>query len=180
VLELYGVPPEKRLSFKVCQTLAILHPGMRGLVCYVPELWQWKQAHTQARFGILRAVLAWGRGAASVKAVDGSFKLYVDPEKIDGVIDAAELLLKHLNYYRTVRAPDQAKEFFGALTSLDDFWLAVRAKAQEFKLPRAVECGAVIKKVGDGYTLARQGGDVLTALDVAFSIVENIALATEI
>jgi dipeptidyl-peptidase-3 len=180
VLELYGVPPEKRVSFKVCETLAMLHSGMKSLVCYIPDIWQWKQAHAQARFAILRAILFWGRGAASVKAVDGSFKLYIDPENFDGVIDAVELLLKHLNYYKAIRAPEQAKEFFGSLTSLDDFWLSVREKAQTLRLPRAVECGAVIKKVGDDYTLARPGGTILTVLDVASSIVESIALAIEV
>jgi dipeptidyl-peptidase-3 len=179
-LDIYGIPVEERLAFRLSITLSMLHTGLRTLTCYSPELVQWKQAHAQANFAILRAVLMWGRGAAIVKAVDGSFKLYVDPDNLDGVVDAVELLLKHLNYYKAARQPEQAKEFFGALTSFDDFWLAVAAKSRELKVAPSIHCGAAIKKSGDRYTLARAGEGTSTILDVAKSVLGNITLASAV
>jgi hypothetical protein len=74
----------------------------------------------------------WGR-AAAVRPVGGSHKLTIDPDGFD------ENLVKHLNYFKSARLPDQAREFFGAPTALDDFWLAVRKKAVQCKRP---QCGS--------------------------------------
>jgi dipeptidyl-peptidase-3 len=182
VLELFGVPPEIRETFKLCSVLEMLHTAVKQLNCYAPEVLQWKQAHARARFAILRAVLMWGRGAVVVKKTDDAacpFKLIVDPKKFDGIVDAIELLLKHLNYYKAARLPEQAKEFYGALTSVDDFWMQVRAEAIRLLSPRPVHTGTVIRKVDGGYTLARGGGETLTTLDVALTALENIRVALE-
>jgi hypothetical protein len=72
--------------------------------------------------------------------------------------------------------PDQAKEFLGALSSFDDFWLEVRTKAIENKKPPSLLCGAVIQKTDDGYTLARLSPEPPTVLDVALSILHNIEI----
>jgi dipeptidyl-peptidase-3 len=180
VLEMFGVAVEKRLDFKIAMTLDMLHQGVMTLIHYSTDVHQWKQAHAQARFAILRAVLIWGRGAVVFKAINGTYKLLVDPGNFDGVVDAVENLLKHLNYYKAARMPDQAKEFFRALTSFDDFWIEVRKKALEARLPRGVLCGAVLQKTADGYTLVRASPNPPTVFDVAFSISENIEIASQV
>jgi dipeptidyl-peptidase-3 len=180
VLELFGIPPERRLRFKVNSVRMMLHNSIAQLTCYAPAVSQWKQAHARARFAILRAVLIWGRGAVTVRKVDGQFKLFIDAEKFDGVIDAIEKLLVHLNYYKAVRLPEQAKEFYGALTSLDDFWLEVRVQALAIQLPRSLQCGATIVKSQEGdLTLVGPTKDALTTLDVVRSLVQNIKIASE-
>jgi dipeptidyl-peptidase-3 len=179
VLEMYGIPPEKRKVFKLCAALDMLHAGIKTLTCYAPDVVQWKQAHARARFGVLRAALIWGRGSVSLKLVDGRYKLFVDPDKLDGLQDAIELLLKYLNYYKSAKLPNQAKEFYGALTAFDDFWLDVRKQAMLLKTPRSVNCGAVVRKVGDGYSLERVRPEPASALDEWVSIVDSVRLALE-
>jgi dipeptidyl-peptidase-3 len=179
VLEMYGVPADRRKAFKIAATLDMVHSGLKGIICYKPESSEWTQPHARARMAILRALLIWGRGGLSLKKVDGRYKLLIDDNKFDGIVDAIETLLKHLNYYRSVKLPCQAKEFIGALTSVDGFWLDVRAQVEQFRRPTRVDCAAVVKRTESGYTLARSGGEKLTVLDVAVAAVETHALANE-
>jgi hypothetical protein len=157
----------------------MLHNALVGLVCYSPEVSQWKQIHSRARFALLRAIITWGRGAVSVRKIEGRFKLLIDESKFDGVVDAVEYLLKHLNYYKATRLPDQAREFFGALTALDDFWIEVRSQSVEIRLPRAVLVGATAVKNGDNVTLVGPTKETFTPLDVVLSTIRNVAVASE-
>ena len=177
VLDMYGIAPENRAEFKLCSALSMLHAGIKTLTCYAPEVSQWKQAHARARFAILRACLIWGRGAVKVTKNDKEVTIHIDPSKFQGVVDAIENLLKHLNYFKAVRLPEAGAEFFGALTSLDDFWLQVRSIAVDKQTPRGVICGAVVRKSGDNYTLSRIGGEKPTLLDVIHSVIDTTELA---
>jgi dipeptidyl-peptidase-3 len=179
VLDMYGVAPEQRLSFKVVSTLDMLHSAIKGLPCYDPSGGQWLQPHSRARFVILRVAVEWGKGAVSVRQVDGTYKIFVDKDNLDGLIEAVTKLLKHLNYYKAARLLDEATRFMNEIGTPDDFWLDVRKQAELLKRPSAVDCGAVLKKTDDGYTLARSGAETATVLDVFGSIVENIRLALE-
>jgi dipeptidyl-peptidase-3 len=181
VLDIFGIPTEKRLGFKIAATLDILHQAMKGLGHYVPEVVQWKQAHARARFAILRAVLMWGNGGVGLKNVDGVYQLFIDESNFEGIVDSVALLLKYLNYYRATRKPEQAKEFLGALTSFDDYWLDVRSKVIKVKKPRGIFVGAVIKKIDEGgYTLERFTLEKPTVLDAALSVLQNIEVASHI
>jgi hypothetical protein len=126
------------------------------------------------------AMLIWGRGAVTLAPEGGTYKLHIDSANFDGVVDGVERLLKHLNYYRAVRRPDQVREFFGALAAFDDFWLDVRKKVLEWRRPRGICCGALLVKTADGYTLARASEGPPTPYDTAASIAGNIRLASEV
>jgi hypothetical protein len=106
--------------------------------------------------------------------------LSTDSEKLDGVIDAVEKPLAHFNYSKAVRLPEQAKELYGARTSLDHFWLEVCVQALVIQLPRGVHCGATIVKSQDG-VLTQLGAttDALTTLAVIRSLVQNTKIASE-
>jgi dipeptidyl-peptidase-3 len=179
VLELFGIPPERRRRFKVNAAYLMLHGSIAQLGCYSPEVCQWKQAHTRARFAVLRAVLNWGRGATTVQKVDGKFKLFIDADNFDAVIDAVEKLVVHLNYYKSARLPEQAKEFFSGLTSIDEFWLEVRAQAAPIRLPRGIQSGATIVKKGDELTLVGQTKEEVTTIEFIRSNLQNIRIASE-
>jgi hypothetical protein len=64
--------------------------------------------------------------------------LTIDADKFDGVIDAVEMLLKHLNYFKAARLPNQGNEFFSTLTSFDDFWMEVRKQSLLIQSARPV------------------------------------------
>jgi dipeptidyl-peptidase-3 len=179
IQEMYGVPPEDRFKFKVVATLGMVHAAIKTLMYYNPDAGKWTQAHSRARFAILRAVLQWGDGALEVKKIGDRFRLVLDESKFDRVEYAIEQLLKHLNYYKGARLADQGNQFFTEITSLDAFWLEVRQQAIALKLPRGITIGAVIQKTADGYTLARCGGEKINVLDASLSIVESIKLALE-
>jgi dipeptidyl-peptidase-3 len=179
VLELFGVPLERRFRFKVNSTLLMLRNALEGLVSYAPEVREWKQAHSRARFAVLRSVLIWGRGSLSVKKVEGKFKLTLDSAKFDGVVDAVELLVKHLNYFKATRLPEQGSEFLGMLTSLDDFWMEVRSQAMAVRTSRPIVCGPTVVKDENGLTFVNPKNPEPTTLDVVLSVTRNVKIASE-
>jgi dipeptidyl-peptidase-3 len=179
VLEMYGVAPEERETFRVCYLLNILHYGMVNLPMYSPATHTWTQPHAQAQFVIIRAMLIWGRGAVSLRLIDEKFKLIVDPAKFDGVYDAVERLLAHLNYYKAAKLVEPAREFYGALSSIDDFWLEVRKVADAVYIPRPCHLGVKLVKEGDKFRLAPGSDGKPNALNFTLTALENIRLATE-
>jgi dipeptidyl-peptidase-3 len=179
VLEMYGVPPEERETFRLCYVLNILHYGMMTIPMYSPITHTWTQGHAQARFAIIRAVLIWGRGAIAVRLVDDKLKLIADPSKFDGLYDAAERLLAHLNYYKAAKLVEPAREFYGALSSVDDFWLDVRKAADGHYIPRPCHLGVKLVKDGDKYGLVPGSEEEPNVLNFTLAALENIRLATE-
>jgi dipeptidyl-peptidase-3 len=179
VLEMYGVPVEERKTFKICFVLNLLHYGLMTLPVYNPKTRTWGQAHAQARFVILRALLIWGRGGVTVKKEDGAFKLRVNPDLWDGVVDAIEKLLIHLNYYKAAKLVDSAREFYGALSAFDDFWIEVRAAAEKVYIPRPCFLGALTVKDGEKYKLTKITDQEPNVLDIALTAVLNIKIALE-
>jgi dipeptidyl-peptidase-3 len=179
ILDMYGVAPDQRISFKIMSALEMLHAGVKGLSCYDPAIGQWLQAHARAMFTIVKTAVDWGKGAVSVRKVDGTYKIFVDEGNFGELVEAVAKLLRHLNYYRGARLPEEATQFMNEMSTPDDFWLDVRKQAERLKAPRPVFCGAVVRKTDDGYTLAKCGGETLTVLDMVESIVENTRLGLE-
>jgi dipeptidyl-peptidase-3 len=179
VLDMYGVPPEEREIFRLCYLLNMLHYGMMTIPMYSPITHTWTQGHAQARFAIIRAVLIWGRGAVTLRLVDDKFKLIADPAKFDGVYDAVARLLAHLNYYKAAKLVEPAREFYGALTSIDDFWLDVRKAADGLYIPRPCHIGVKLVKDGDKFTLAPGTDEEPNVLNFTLTALENIRIATE-
>ena len=179
-LDIFKVPVEKRNEFTLCEVLSMVNSALRTLYCYSPEVNQWKQAHSAARFAILRALLIWGRGSVTLYKDGDSYKVHVDPNNLEGAYDAIENLLKHLNYYKTTAQIRSGQEFFRSLTSFDDFWLSVREYAVTQKPKRGVTCGAILRKDGtDQYHLEAVSEEPKTTLDLVTSVVTNVNLALE-
>jgi len=176
---MYGVAAEKRLKFKVVSILEMLHNGMRGLYCYDNTRKKWTQAHSRARFLILRAFVKWGNGSVEVKKVGDDYKLFVDESKLADAIQANEILLKHLNYYKAVRLPKEGEEFMNDLGEFDSFWLDVWRQACEKRRPRGIYLGAAVRKTAEGLELVKVGGALPTPLDVVLSVVDSVSLACE-
>jgi dipeptidyl-peptidase-3 len=179
VLDIFGISPEQRLTFKVVSALLMMHTAITGLLCYDAAGGQWLQSHSRARFTLIKAVMEWGNGAVKLGQVDGRYKIFIDKDNIEGLTEAVAKLLKHLNYFKAARLFDEAVQFMNAMGTPDGFWLDVKKQVEELKRPRAVICGAVVRKTDDGYTLTRCGGEKATLLDVVESFVENIRLARE-
>ncbi|OHS95367.1 Dipeptidyl peptidase 3 [Tritrichomonas foetus] len=182
VFDIFDVNKDEnyRKEFLISGIIGMLHAGLKTLICYSEEAHQWRQAHACARFAIVKACIIWGRGAVDVvKTADGKFKIVFDRNNIDGVKDAVETLLKHLNYFKSTNQAEAGKQFMGFLTCLDDFWLDVRKYALQQKRARYVYCGVTAKKLENGeYTIAPpvENGEP-TAADVVLSSIQNVTIS---
>ena len=172
--------PNFRSEFLASAILGMLHAGLKGMAYYSAETRQWKQAHSCSRFAILKACMIWGRGSVDViKTPDNRFELKLDRSNFEGVKDALECLLKHLNYFKSANLPVAARQFIGFLTSFDDFWLEVREFALKQKRSRYLYSGAVIKKEGESYTITSPTeGRSPNSVDLIYSIIQNYQLAS--
>jgi dipeptidyl-peptidase-3 len=179
VIKLFEIPLEPPPRFRVNAADLMVHGSIAQLACYSPEVSQWKQTDTRARFAVLRAVLIWGRGVTTVQKVEGTFMSFINAANLDAVITAVEQLVVHLNYYKAARLPQQEKEFFSALTSIDDFWLEVPAQAASIRLPRGIQSGATIIKNGDELTLVGQTKAEVTIIEFIRSNLQAIRIGSE-
>lgn len=126
-LDIFKVPPENQKDFTLCEILFMVNTALKYMYCYSPDLSKWTQAHAAARFAILRALIIWGRGAVKlIKNDQNEFKVWVDPDNLDGCYDAIEKLLIHLNYFKSTAQVTSGQEFFQTLLSFDEKWLEVR------------------------------------------------------
>lgn len=182
VLDIFNVKkdPEVRKNFLFVTVVKMLIAGLRGMFCYSAEAKRWTQAHSAARFAILRACLMWGRGAAEIrKTAEGGYQLFVDINKLDGIKDAITTLLKHLNYYKTTCLPGPGAEFFAAMTAFDDRWIAIKKYVDAQPRKRAAYCGGVVRGEPGHYKIESLPKEKATPLDVALTFIENITLATK-
>ena len=179
-LDIFKVPAEKQKEFTLCEVLSMVNSAMKTLYCYSPEVSKWTQAHSAARFAILKALLVWGRGSVKlIKDDKNAYKVFVDPNNLDGAYDAIENLLKHLNYYKTTAQVKCGQEFFKMLTSFDDKWLEVREYTYTKRPKRGVVCESIIRKKGNNYELDEVSNEKKTTLNVFESVVNNIKMALE-
>ena len=129
VKKVFGITdPEQKKKFDLIEAYKMLEAGMNSLASYSPTTLKWTQAHAEGRFCILRAVLIWSRGAARLEENGDSLKIIIDENRLDDVHDAVGKLLKHINYYKATYKPDEAFQFYRALTGIDDRWLSIRKK----------------------------------------------------
>ena len=180
VLDIFKVPQDKeyRKKFLYVTIIKMLIGGLRSMWCYSAESRKWTQAHSAARFAILRACIMWGRGAASVKFnKEGNVELYVDYNNLDGIKDAITTLLKHLTYYKATCLPGPGTEFFTALTSIDDFWYSVKTKVDAIPRKRAVYCGGVVREVDGKLKIQDVTKGEATPLDAVYYVLDNLELA---
>jgi len=182
VLDIFDVPKDTqhRKDYALVSVYHMLLSSLRSMYCYSPEARQWKQAHASARFAILRALIIWGEGSVKVtKYDDDRIELFVDPNNLEGVKNGLKILLTHLNYYKSTYQPDQAREFFSALTSFDAFWLDVKRISDKEPKRRAVYCGAVVEKTQNDIKVVPFTNETPTIFDAVMSIVSNIKVANE-
>eukprot|EP00096_Caligus_rogercresseyi_P009060 TRINITY_DN3009_c0_g1_i1.p1 TRINITY_DN3009_c0_g1~~TRINITY_DN3009_c0_g1_i1.p1 ORF type:complete len:809 (-),score=242.44 TRINITY_DN3009_c0_g1_i1:90-2228(-) len=88
VLNIFGVRDEPDVVYVNWLTMCV--SGLKSLEMYAPGAKEWKQAHSQGRFAILRVLLETGEGFLSVKEVTGEdgkpdFLIKMDRSKLESV-----------------------------------------------------------------------------------------------
>ena len=129
-LEVFDIPS---VNHKICKEIEVKRMANAGL--YSLRDWdsherKWTQAHSQARFALLKALLIWSRGALTLEKQSSNVGLYpqIDESRnncYDEIRDAAEMLLKHLNDYKSNALYKEGKRFFEMLSAVDGDFVSV-------------------------------------------------------
>ncbi|KAJ3251645.1 hypothetical protein HDU77_005765 [Chytriomyces hyalinus] len=141
VLDIFHITDEQDASDAVYTNYLIMaRAGLASLEVYDPVNKRWGQAHSQARYGILRTLMASGLVVIEeIKQEDGSDSLIVrvDRSKIQshGVPAVNELLLK-LQVYKSTADTEHGLPFYKELTSVPDEWIRYRELVIANKKPR--------------------------------------------
>lgn len=118
ILDVFGVAADDREDLKYVSWLDMMYAGIRGLEMYQPSQGKWGQAHSQARYVILRVALEAGEGLVSVKETTGDdglpdLMLTLDRSKIYTVgRQAMGEFLKKLQVYRSMGDADAGRAMF--------------------------------------------------------------------
>ena len=185
VLNIFKVDPINQKDMMLVEIYNMSRSGLYGLRDYEPSQLRWRQAHSQGRFAILKAILMWGKGALQIKKVDNDvgYEIFVDKERINDLIDGYTIMLKHLNYYKATAQVESAQAFFQSLTSVDNFFLGVRDSVLKFKRKKMVFQGALcIQNEKNEYDLVEASeifDQTPTPFDFALTLAKNIKIATE-
>jgi len=183
VLEIFNVDPSLHKKYMLGDIYSMIRSGMVGLLDYSPADLHWRQAHSQGRFAILKACLIWGKGALKIKRVDteNKFEINIDENRLDDILDACTIMLKHLNYYKATGQVEPAAAFFQSLTSVDPFFLEVRESSLKLKRREVVFQGALSVKNGNEYDLTDASSiceGEPTVFDSSLTLIKNIQMAT--
>lgn len=118
--------------------LTMVRAGLKGLEFYKPESNNWGQAHMQARWVILQVLL---KCDSLIKFTydeqTNHLEIGIDREKIytDGVVAIGDFLTK-LQVYKATADIVSASNMFNELSTVNDYWLKVRAQVIREKQPR--------------------------------------------
>ncbi|KAJ3115351.1 bifunctional diacylglycerol diphosphate phosphatase/phosphatidate phosphatase [Phlyctochytrium bullatum] len=155
ILKIFGAEGETAEELMHAVYLDMARAGFAALEVYDPETKKWGQAHSQARFGILKELLASGAASVTKTANGDNAVVQIDQSKILSHAHPAmkQFLLKLHVYKSTGDAATGAKWYVDA-TSVPDEWVEYRDIVMRNKRPRKifvqgntfVENGAVVFK----------------------------------
>jgi len=118
ILDVFGITDEDKEDIKYISWLDMFYAGLRGLEMYQPAQGKWGQAHSQARYVILRVGLEAGEGLVDVVETTGEdglpdLRLSVDRTKIPTVgHKAMGDFLNKLQVYRSMGDSDAGRAMF--------------------------------------------------------------------
>lgn len=118
ILDVFGVLAEDRENVKYVSWLDMMYAGLRGLEMYQPSQGKWGQAHSQARYVILRVALEAGQGLVNITQTTGSdglpdLRLTLDKTKIHTVgHKAMGDFLSKLQVYRSMGDSESGRAMF--------------------------------------------------------------------
>jgi len=118
ILDVFSVAAEDKDHMKYVSWLDMFYAGIKGLEMYQPKHGKWGQAHSQARFVILRVALEEGDGVVNVvetKGEDGlpDLLLTVDRSKVNtSGRKAIGSFLQKLQVYRAMGDSEAGRAMF--------------------------------------------------------------------
>jgi len=144
VMKIFGFPDAEQgvcHDVQYINWLSMAHAGLKALELYTPETSQWRQAHSQARFVILRVLIEADGIVELVETVgsDGKPDMEVRMQR-DAVLSVGkpaigELLLK-IQTYKSLADLENGSKMFNAYSIVDDKMLKIREIVMARKEPR--------------------------------------------
>lgn len=126
ILDIFGVSPDDREDVKYVIWLDMMYAGLKGLEMYQPDQKKWGQAHSRARYVLLRVALEAGEGLVTIKETVGEdgfpdLLLSIDRSKISTVgKEAMGSFLKKLQVYRSIGDITSARQMFDKYSHVPD------------------------------------------------------------
>eukprot|EP00127_Corallochytrium_limacisporum_P000695 Clim_evm14s23 gene=Clim_evmTU14s23 len=156
ILKIFGHEGEKAEDVLYINWLNMARAGLCGLEFYTPATGEWRQAHMQARFCILRVMLEEGDGLVEIKEVTGEdgkpdLIITVDRSKIDshGKPAIARFLTK-LQVYKAIADTEEGLKMYNGYSTVDEYFINLRKIVLARKQPRSmfVQVDTTINKDG--------------------------------
>lgn len=126
--------------------LSMARAGLASLQFYDPAHRKWGQAHCQARYSILQAMILHGDGFCRLEykegeQADGSvsdIKIHIDRERIHSHgKPAVDLLLKQLQVFKATADLERGRALYEKYSGVDEFWATkIRPEVLRRKQPR--------------------------------------------
>lgn len=167
ILEIFGhtdSSTEEGLADDILYTgwLQMCRAGLLALEFYNPTAKKWGQAHMQARYGIMRVLLAAGNGLVTIGPHgDGDLRVTLDRSKIlDVGKPAMAKFLTELQVFKSTGDAQAGEELYSRYTSVPDDWLEYREIVLAKRLPRKLLIQANTFVEGDNVVIKEYTPDL--------------------
>jgi len=139
-LRIFGYEDQKRQEdVMYVNWLSMARAGVVALECYSPENKQWRQAHMQARFGILQVLLEAAGGLVNLTINQADATIAIDRTKIVTVgVPAIKSFLQKLQIYKSIADIQSARELYHKYTDVNEKFLGLRTIVLAKKMPRPI------------------------------------------
>ncbi|PAA77353.1 hypothetical protein BOX15_Mlig003174g5, partial [Macrostomum lignano] len=146
VLAVFGHPDKAEADEVIyVNWLCMARAGVASLEMYSPENGgTWRQAHSRARFAILRALLEAGQGLVTIDEITGEdgkpdLTVRLDRSKISSVAKPAiGEFLKRLQSFKSTCSVEAGREFFESYSTVDAYFQRLRDIVIARRKPRRV------------------------------------------
>lgn len=176
-LRIFGHTGDDADDIAYINWLNMARAGLLGLEFYSPETGQWRQAHMQARYVILRVLLEAGKDFVKIKKITGDdgkedILLTMDRSKINDVgKEAIGNFLRKLQVYKSTADVEAARKLYNHYSEVNDtedpHFSSLRSIVLDRKQPRKmfVQHNTYVK---DGKVLLKQYESSAAALVQSF------------
>eukprot|EP00027_Filamoeba_sp_ATCC50430_P014115 CAMPEP_0168574354 /NCGR_PEP_ID=MMETSP0413-20121227/19031_1 /TAXON_ID=136452 /ORGANISM="Filamoeba nolandi, Strain NC-AS-23-1" /LENGTH=500 /DNA_ID=CAMNT_0008607681 /DNA_START=550 /DNA_END=2052 /DNA_ORIENTATION=- len=140
LLTQFGITdPKEQEDVYYANWLGMILKGFKGLEFYTPATQKWGQAHSQARYVILRVLLEAGEGLVTITLANDTAYLVLDRSKILTVGQKAiGTFLKKLQIYKATADVQGAIAFYGEYSKVPEEFLKYRDIVLAKQKPRRV------------------------------------------
>ncbi|KAH0574900.1 Dipeptidyl-peptidase III [Spironucleus salmonicida] len=141
IQEIFEFQKENLDEILLTATYEVFLAGISSLIQHKDS---WLQAHSQARFAIIRFVLD-KTDAIKIEASDDDIMLTIDSSRLDEIKNAYAEMTNLLNIMKASADITSARAFFDKFSAVDNKWIVIKNIAIKNRKPRKVFVSAMLK-----------------------------------